>query len=71
MNEETPILPIIIGAIGVLYIGYELETHRNKLRRIFNVFDKQESVIAQLLESLVETGELKPYVPKRARAVTN
>jgi hypothetical protein len=68
MNEETPLLPIIIGTIGILYLGYELETHRNKLRRIFNVFDKQESVIAQLLKTMVESGELKPYVPSSARA---
>ena len=53
----------MIGALGVLYIGYEIERQRHKLRQIFNVFDREESEIAAILETMVESGELKPYVP--------
>ena len=63
MNEEIPILPLVIASCLGLYLGYEINRRRNKLRKIFNTFDKQESKIAQALEHLVETGQLRPYVP--------
>ena len=40
-----------------------LTGRRHKLRQIFNVFDREESEIAAMLESMVESGQLKPYVP--------
>ena len=46
MNEEVPFLPILIGALGVLYFGYEVDRQRHKLRKVFNVFDKEESIVA-------------------------
>ena len=64
MNEEISIMPIVIGALAVLYFGYEVERRRHQLRETFNVFDKQESTIAQALELLVESGQLRPYVPE-------
>jgi hypothetical protein len=63
MNEELPILPIVIGVLGVMYFGYEIDRQRHKLRAIFNVFDREESMVAAALEALVESGQLKPYVP--------
>jgi len=63
MNEELPILPIVVGVLGVMYVGYEIDRQRHKLRAIFNVFDREESLVAAALEALVESGELKPYVP--------
>jgi len=62
MNEDTPIVPIILGALALLYFGYEVERRRNKLRQIFNMFDREESEIAALLETMVESGQLRPYV---------
>jgi hypothetical protein len=61
MNEELPIVPLLVAALGLLYFGYEVERRRNKLRQVFNVFDREESEIAALLETMVETGVLKPY----------
>lgn len=61
-GEEIPIVPILIGTLGLLYFGYEVEKQRNKLRQIFNVFDREESEIAGLLESMVESGSLRPFV---------
>ena len=63
MGEEVPVLPLLLGAGLLVYFGFEVNRRRNRLRRIFNVFDKQESTIAQALEILVESGQLKPYVP--------
>jgi hypothetical protein len=62
-TEEIPILPIIVSTLGLLYFGYEVEKQRHKLRQIFNVFDREESEIATMLETMVESGQLKPYVP--------
>jgi hypothetical protein len=61
--EEIPIVPIIVGAVALLYFGYEVERQRHKLRQIFNVFDRQESEIASFLEAMVASGQLKRYVP--------
>jgi hypothetical protein len=66
MNEEISIMPLIVGALAVLYFGYEVERRRHQLRETFNVFDKQESTIAQALELMVESGQLRPYVPGQA-----
>lgn len=61
MNEEISIVPLLIGALGLFYFGYEVERRRHKLRQIFNVFDREESEIATLLETMVESGQLKAY----------
>ena len=63
MNEEVQIFPLLLGAGVAVYLGFEIDRRRTKLRRVFNTFDKQESTIAQALELLVESGQLKPYVP--------
>jgi hypothetical protein len=63
MNEEIPILPILLGFAGVLYFGYEVNRQRSKLRKIFNVFEREESLVAGALEELVRTGQLQPYRP--------
>jgi hypothetical protein len=67
MNEEISFMPIVVGALAVLYVGYEVERRRHLLRETFNVFDKKESTIAQALELMVESGELRRYVPGQAR----
>ena len=66
MNEEVPIIPLVIGACVALYLGYEIDRRRTKLRRVFNTVDKPESKIAEALESLVMSGQLKQYLPHAA-----
>lgn len=65
MNEEAPIFPLIIGSLILCYFGLEVSRQRNKLRSIFNVFDKEESQIADMLEHMVAAGELQPFVPSK------
>ena len=62
-TEEIPIVPLIVSALALLYFGYEVEKQRNKLRQIFNVFDREESEVASSLEAMIASGQLKPYVP--------
>lgn len=66
MNEEIPLLPAVVGTCLALFLGYEINRRRNKLRKVFNTFDKQESKIADALERMVESGQLRPYVPGQA-----
>jgi hypothetical protein len=66
MNEEFPILPAVVGTCLALFLGYEINRRRNKLRQVFNIFDKQESKIADALEQMVRSGQLRPYVPGQA-----
>ena len=63
MNEEGgfPILPAVIAALILGYFGLEINRRRKKLRAIFNVIDTRESAIAEVLEQMVENGELKPF----------
>ncbi len=60
-TEEIPILPLVVGALALLYFGYEVEKQRHKLREIFNVFDREESEVAATLEAMVSSGELRPF----------
>jgi hypothetical protein len=62
-DEDFPIVPAIIAVLALTWFGFEVERRRHKLRSIFNLFDKKESKIAEALEMLVESGQLKPYVP--------
>ena len=64
MHEEFPILPAVIGALALTYFGFEVERRRNRLRTVFNVFDKEESRMAEALERMVENRSLSPYLPK-------
>jgi hypothetical protein len=61
MNEDVPILPLLLGALVLFYFGSEVERQRSKLRKVFNVFDKDESVVAEALERLVNSGQIHPY----------
>ena len=64
MNEsEVPILPLLLGSLILVYFGIEVSRQRSKLRKLFNVFDRDESQIASLLENWVEAGQLKAYIP--------
>ena len=60
MNEDIPILPLLVASLILCYFGLEVNRQRNKLRSIFNVFDREESAIAAVLEQWVESGELEP-----------
>lgn len=66
MNEEFPVLPVVVGTCVALFLGYEVNRRRHKLRKVFNTFDKTESKIAEALELMVASGQLRPYAPTRA-----
>ncbi len=62
MNEEAPILPLIVAGLLLTCFGLEVERRKKKLRSVFDVFDKEESKIATALEEMVIRGEITPYI---------
>jgi hypothetical protein len=60
-GEELPIALLVVLGASTLYFGYEVDRRRKRLHAIFDTFDRQESRIAEALESMVESGRLKPY----------
>ena len=60
-GEELPIALILVVGISAIYFGYEVDKRRKRLHAIFDTFDKEESRIAAALETMVETGQLKPF----------
>ena len=64
MNEEVQILPLALLACIGACLGFEINRRRNKLRKVFNTFDKDESKIADALEAMVQSGQLRPIVPE-------
>jgi hypothetical protein len=65
MNEEVPIIPLVIGALALVLLGFEVDRRRAKLRAIFCTFDREESEVAETLEAMVRSGQLRPYAPTR------
>lgn len=61
--EDVPVFPLLVGLILVASVGYETRRRRDRLRQVFNVFDKKESKVAEALEIMVKSGHLKPYMP--------
>ena len=60
-GEEVPVALLVVAAASALYFGYEVDRRRKRLHAIFNTFDKEESRIAEALERMVESGQLRPF----------
>jgi len=55
------ILTMVMGALAVGYVVYEIERRRRKLHDIWDVLDEEDALLTQKLEEMVESGELQPY----------
>jgi hypothetical protein len=55
------ILTMIMGALALGYVVYEIERRRRKLHDLWDVLDKEDAVLTERLEDMVERGELLPY----------
>ncbi len=65
MNQEMQqILPLAALACIGACLAFEINRRRNKLRKVFNTFDQDESKIADALETMIHTGQLRPFVPE-------
>ena len=55
------ILTMVMGALAVGYIVYEIERRRRKLHDVWDVLDEEDALLTEKLEEMVESGELQPY----------
>jgi hypothetical protein len=57
------ILAMIVGALALGYVVYEIERRRRKLHDLWDVLDEEDAVLTEKLEDMVmvESGELQPY----------
>jgi hypothetical protein len=58
---------VVLGALALAYLVYEIDRRKRKLRDLFHVLDGEEADISADLLSMVESGELQPY-SREARA---
>jgi hypothetical protein len=52
---------VVLGALALAYLVYEIDRRKRKLRDLFHVLDGEEADISADLLSMVESGELQPY----------
>jgi hypothetical protein len=55
------IIAMLMGALAVGYIVYEIERRRRKLHDLWDVLDEEDAFLTEKLEDMVESGELQPY----------
>jgi hypothetical protein len=55
------IFAMVMGALAVGYVVYEIERRRRKLHDIWDVLDEEDAFLTEKLEEMVESGELQPY----------
>jgi hypothetical protein len=55
------LLTMLMGALAVGYVVYEIERRRRKLHDLWDVLDEEDALLTQRLEDMVESGELQPY----------
>jgi hypothetical protein len=54
-------ISLVLGALALAYLVYEIDRRKRKLRDLFHVLDSEEADISNDLLSMVESGELQPY----------
>ena len=59
VGEE--VMSLVLGALAVGYLVYEVERRRRKLHELWDVLDDDDAVITAALQDMVESGELQPF----------
>jgi hypothetical protein len=54
-------ISIVLGALALAYLVYEIDRRKRRLRDLFHVLGSEEADISAELSSMVESGELQPY----------
>ena len=67
MDRFGEIVSVVLGALAVAYLAYEIDRRKRKLRDLFHVLGSEEADISAELADMVKSGELQPYT-RRARA---
>jgi hypothetical protein len=57
----TDYVAILMSALALGYMVYEIDRRRRKLHEVFDVLDADDAQITAGLEDMVASGELRPY----------
>jgi hypothetical protein len=60
-DRLTEVISLVLGALALGYLVYEIDRRQRKLHEIWDVLDDEDAIITDTLEDMVERGELKPY----------
>jgi hypothetical protein len=60
-EQWSDYVAILMGALAVGYLVYEIDRRQRKLHAIFDVLDEDDVQITARLEDMVANGELQPY----------
>jgi hypothetical protein len=60
-DRVTEILSLVLGALALGYLVYEIDRRQRKLHDVWDVLDGEDALITQALEDMVEHGELRPF----------
>jgi len=52
---------VVLGALALAYLIYEIDKRKRKLSDLFHVLGKDDSNLSAELISMVDSGELQPY----------
>jgi hypothetical protein len=55
------VVSVVLGALALAYLIYEIDKRKRKLSDLFYVLGKDDSELSAELISMVERGELQPY----------
>ncbi len=61
LDRAGRVISLVLGAVAVGYLVYEIERRRRKLHDLWDVLDGEDAIITAALEELVMSGELQPY----------
>jgi hypothetical protein len=60
-DRFTEVMSLVLSALALGYLVYEIDRRQRKLHDIWDVLDGEDAVITDTLEGMVETGELRPF----------
>ena len=55
------VVSVVLGALALGYLIYEIDRRKHKLSDLFYVLDSEDGDISTELMSMVESGELQLY----------
>ena len=60
-DRVTEVISLVLGALALGYLVYEIDRRQRKLHDIWDVLDGEDALITQTLEDMVESGDLRPF----------
>jgi len=55
------VVSVVLGALALGYLIYEIDRRKRKLRDLFYVLDSEDADLSAELMGMVDRGELQPY----------